>query len=210
MKRVLVLAGMSTFLFTACVSNPDGNKAETTEAVETATASEGADLTVSPTTSSVTWTGKKVTGEHTGDVQIKDGSIKVKDGKIVGGKIVLDLNTINVKDLEGEYKGKLETHLKSGDFFDVATHPEAVLEITDVKDGATPGTAVVSANLTIRGITKNITFDANVAEASDSAVKANADFNIEREDWNVSFAGKPDDLISKQINFKINLEAAAI
>lgn len=209
MKRVLVLAGMSAFLFASCVSNPEGDKAETTEAAE-ATASEGAELTVNTTASTITWLGKKVSGEHTGDVQIKEGTLNVKDGKLTGGKVVLDLSTINSKDLEGEWKEKLDGHLKSEDFFDVANHPEAVLEITDVKDGAEAGTVVVSANLTIRGITKNITFNANVTEATDSAVKANADFNIEREDWSITYAGKPDDLISKQINFKINLEAAAI
>lgn len=209
MKRVLVLAGMSAFLFAACVSNPEGEKAETTEAAE-ATSAEGTELTVNTAASNVEWLGKKVSGQHNGDVQIKEGTVTVKDGKLTGGKIVIDLNTINDKDLEGEFKGKLEGHLKSEDFFDVANHPEATLEITDVKDGAEAGTAVVSANLTIRGITKNITFNANIAEATDTSLKANADFNIEREDWNVSYAGKPDDLISKQINFKIKLEAAAI
>lgn len=209
MKRVLVLAGMSAFLFASCVGNPEGEKAETTEAAATASA-EGTELAVNTAASSVEWHGKKVTGQHHGDVQIKDGTLTVQDGKLTGGKVVIDLNTINDKDLDGEFKGKLEGHLKSEDFFDVANHPEATLEITDVKDGAEAGTIVVSANLTIRGITKNITFNANVAEATDTSFKANADFNIEREDWNVSYAGKPDDLISKQINFKINLEAAAI
>ncbi len=209
MKRVLLFAGMSAFLFASCVSNPEGEKAETTEAAETALA-EGTELAINTAASSVEWHGKKVTGQHNGDVQIKEGTVTVKDGKLTGGKVVIDLNTINDKDLDGEFKGKLEGHLKSEDFFDVANHPEATLEITDVKDGAEAGTVVVSANLTIRGITKNITFNANVAEATDTSFKANADFNIEREDWNVSYAGKPDDLISKQINFKIALEAAAI
>jgi polyisoprenoid-binding protein YceI len=209
MRKVLLFAGMSTFLFTSCVSNPDGDKAETTDAVETSTA-DGASLTVNPAASSVVWLGKKVSGEHTGDVQIKEGTITVQGGKLVGGKVVIDVTSLNDKDLEGEWKQKLEDHLKSADFFDVANHPEAILEITDVKDGAEAGTAVVSANLTIRGITKNITFNANVAEATATSFKGSADFNIEREDWDVKFAGKPDDLISKQINFKINLEAAAI
>jgi polyisoprenoid-binding protein YceI len=209
MRKVLLFAGMSAFLFTSCVSNPDGDKAETTDAVETSTA-DGASLTVNPAASSVVWLGKKVSGEHTGDVQIKEGTITVQGGKLVGGKVVIDVTSLNDKDLEGEWKQKLEDHLKSADFFDVANHPEAILEITDVKDGAEAGTAVVSANLTIRGITKNITFNANVAEATATSFKGSADFNIEREDWDVKFAGKPDDLISKQINFKINLEAAAI
>lgn len=209
MKKVLLFAGMSAFLFTACVSNPDGDKAETTEAAEAA-AADGTDLTVNPAASSVTWLGKKVTGEHHGDVKIKEGVLTVKEGKLAGGKIVIDLTSIDDKDLDGETKMKLENHLKSADFFDVENHPEAILEITDVKEGADAGTVVISANLEIRGVTKNITFNANVVEASDSAFKGSADFNIAREDWGVSFQGKPDDLISKEINFKINLEAAAI
>lgn len=208
-KALLVMTG-AALVFASCVSNPDGKRAETTDSVEASeTTAVGDALAVDTAASSVVWTGRKVSGQHHGTVKIKSGSLTVDGGKLTGGNFVIDLNTIDNQDLEGEYKGKLEGHLKSEDFFDVANHPEATFEITDVKDGSEAGVVVISGNLTLRGVTKNITFDAHVEEASDAAVKATADFNIAREDWGVNYAGQADDLISKEINLKVTLVAGA-
>lgn len=194
----------------SCVGNPEGKRAETSDNVTDAALSHtGSELAVDTEQSSVQWTGKKVSGQHHGEVQITSGALVVEEGNLVGGNFVIDLNTIVNHDLDGEYKGKLEGHLKSEDFFDVDNHPEATFEITNVQDGAEAGTVAISGNLTIRGVTKNITFDAQVQEASDAAVKATADFNIAREDWGVNYAGQADDLISKEINFKVTLVAGA-
>ncbi|MBK1438920.1 YceI family protein [Parapedobacter sp. ISTM3] len=209
MEKVLLSLAAGACLLVSCVSNPEGKKAETTDSVEATVSGSGNALTVDTAASSVVWTGRKVSGQHHGTVKIKTGSLTVDGGKLVGGNFVIDLNTIDNQDLEGEYKGKLEGHLKSADFFDVENHPEATFEITGVKDGAEAGVAVISGNLTLRGVTKNITFDAHVAEASDTSLRATADFNIAREDWGVNYAGQADDLISKEINLKITLVAGA-
>ncbi len=210
MKKAFLFVGAGALVLASCVGNPEGKKAETTDSVElTESIGSGAELAVSTSDSKVEWVGRKVSGQHNGDVAIKSGSLFVDEGKLTGGNFVIDLSTINALDLSGEYKDKLDGHLKSEDFFDVANHPEATFEITEVRDGAEAGQVVVSGNLTIRGVTKNITFDANVEEVTDSAVKATADFNIAREDWGVSYAGQADDLISKEINLKITLVAGA-
>lgn len=210
MEKVVLTLAAGVFLLASCVSNPEGKRAETSDNVEDAAMSHVAtQLTVDTSQSSVQWTGRKVSGEHHGDVQIKSGTLSIEHGKLVGGNFVIDLTTITNHDLDGEYKGKLEGHLKSADFFDVDNHPEASFEITNVNDGAEAGHVVISGNLTIRGVTKNITFDAQVQEVTDTAVKATADFNIAREDWGVNYAGQADDLISKEINFKVTLVAGA-
>ncbi|MGV3761034.1 YceI family protein [Parapedobacter sp.] len=210
MEKVVLTMIAGALLLASCVSNPEGKRAETSENVEEAAHSHTANqLAVDTAQSTVHWTGRKVSGEHHGDVQIKSGTLTVEEGKLVGGNFVIDLTTIANHDLDGEYKGKLEGHLKSADFFDVDNHPEASFEITNVKDGAAAGQVVISGNLTIRGVTKNITFDAQVQEASENAVKATADFNIARKDWGVNYAGQADDLISEEINFKVTLVAGA-
>merc|ERR1711879_319319 len=66
--------------------------------------------------SSVVWVGKKVTGEHTGTVQLKSGKLKFDKEKLVGGSFVMDMTTIDDTDLTGEWKDKLVGHLKSDDF----------------------------------------------------------------------------------------------
>ncbi len=210
MKKVCLSLAAGALILSSCVSNPEGKKAETTDSVEaTSTVGAGASLAVDTAASTVVWTGRKVSGQHHGDVKISSGSLTVDGGKLTGGNFVIDLTTINTQDLSGEYKGKLDGHLKSEDFFDVANHPQATFEVTSVGEGTEPGVVTVSGNLTIRGVSKNITFDARVDEATDTSVKASADFNIAREDWGVSYAGQADDLISKEINLKITLVAGA-
>lgn len=210
MEKLVLSVAAAAFVLTSCVSNPEGKKAETKDSVETTEAAgTGNTLVVDTSASEVAWTGRKVSGQHHGTVQIKSGSLIVSDGQLTGGNFVIDLTTITNHDLEGENKGKLEGHLKSADFFDVENHPEATFEITNVEPAAEAGVVKVSGNLTIRGVSKNITFDAQVQEATDTSAKVAADFNIAREDWGVNYAGQADDLISKEINFKVTLVAGA-
>lgn len=208
MKKLVLFSAAAVMLLASCAGNPEGKKADTKDSVEVAnTVVAGTSLTVDTVASVVVWKGTKVTGSHEGTIKIKTGAVNVDNSAITGGNFVLDMNTISSTDLTGEYKEKLDGHLKADDFFAVATNPESSFTITEVKAGATPQDAVISGNLTIKGITKNITFDAKVEEISDASVKATADFNIVREDWGVSYPGKKDDLISKEINFKVTLVA---
>lgn len=206
MKKIALMLVAGIF-FAACTpKNPDGEKAETTDSAEVA-AAEGTEVALNIAASKIIWTGSKVSGSHTGDVALKSGSLTVKEGKITGGNFIADLNTINDTDMQGEFKGKLEGHLKSPDFFDVAQFPEAKFEITGVTEGAEAGKVTISGNLTMRGVTKNITFPATVTEATETSVKASADFNVLREDWGLVYTGMADDLISKEFNLKIELVA---
>lgn len=207
MKKFVLFGAVASLVLASCAGNPEGKKAETSDSVEVAEKVTGTSYTVDTAQSTLYWKGTKVSGFHEGTVDIKSGAIFVDNGALVGGNFVLDMNTINSTDLEGEYKGKLDGHLKADDFFAVVTHPEASFEISEVKAGATANDVVVSGNLTIKGVTKNITFDAKVDEISDTVVKSSADFNILREDWGVNYEGKKDDLISKEINFKVTIVA---
>jgi polyisoprenoid-binding protein YceI len=207
MKKLVLFSAAAAMVLASCVGNPEGKKADVTDSVETTDEVLGHVYTVDASQSELVWTGAKVTGQHHGTVDIKSGELHVDEGTISGGKFVLDMNSINTQDLEGEWKDKLDGHLKSEDFFDVASNPEASFEVTSVAAGATEGTLTVSGNLTIKGVSKNITFDANVEELTDATAKVTADFNIAREDWGVSYEGQKDDLISKEINFKVTLVA---
>ena len=207
MKKISILLGATAIFFASCVGNPEGDKAETTDAVE-ASDSTGNELALNTTDSKLHWEGNKVTGKHNGQVNISSGKIILdEEGNLSGGNFVIDMNSIDVQDLEGEYKEKLTGHLKSDDFFDVENHPEAKFEITSVAKAETEGHLLISGNLTLRGVTKNITFDAQINNVTEGNFAATADFNIAREDFGVSYAGKADDLISKEINIKIDLIA---
>lgn len=152
--------------------------------------------------SSVTWTGKKVTGSHTGTIQLKSGHLKVEDEKLIGGEFVMDMTSILNSDLSGEYKEKLEGHLKSEDFFGVEKYPTAKLVITSVAKKA-EGTYGVVADLTIKNETHPVTFDLDWKENS-----ASANLSVDRSKFDVRYGSGSffDDLGDKTIYDNFDLE----
>lgn len=207
MKKITLFSAIAALVLASCAGNPEGKKADTKDSVATSSEVVGNAYTLDTAASKLVWKGTKVTGEHTGTVNFKSGALNVNEGKLTGGNFVLDMTSISSTDLEGEYKTKLDGHLKNEDFFAVESNPEASFTVTEVKPGATAQDLVISGNLVIKGISKNITFDAKVSEATETEVKATANFNIERADWGVNYTGKEDDLISKQINFDVTIVA---
>lgn len=109
--------------------------------------------------SSVEWQGKKIGGQHEGNIQIKSGSLELNGDKIVAGNFVVDMTSITCTDLKDEsYKQKLVGHLKSDDFFGVEAYPTAKFVVTKSSDFSN-GTATLTGDLTIKGNKENISFD---------------------------------------------------
>jgi polyisoprenoid-binding protein YceI len=124
---------------------------------------------VNITKSTIAWTGAKITGKHNGNVNLKSGTLEIDGGKLTGGSFIIDMPSITVADLTGGGKTKLEGHLKDDDFFGVEKFKEASLVITKVSPKAMAGEYIVDANITIKGITQPIKFEAKVAGTSASA-----------------------------------------
>jgi polyisoprenoid-binding protein YceI len=118
--------------------------------------------------SKIQWNAKKVTGEHTGTITLKEGWLDWKKNEIVSGKFVVDMTTIQDSDLKDEkMKRTLEGHLRSDDFFGVEKNPVSTLEITG-KSLFVNGTGIVKGNLTIKGITLPIEFNATAVETKET------------------------------------------
>lgn len=115
--------------------------------------------TVDGSNSKLKWTGKKVTGEHTGNIDLKEGNFEVKNNKVTSGSFVIDMTSITCTDLEGEWMEKLVGHLKSDDFFSVEKYKNANLVITS-SSKLVDGKATVKGDLTIKGKTHPVEFDA--------------------------------------------------
>ena len=106
----------------------------------------------------IKWIGKKVTGEHYGKIAVKEGQFTVS-GENVTGKVWTDMTNITCEDLEaGEWNDKLIGHLKSEDFFNVEKFPTAEFNFKSFENG------VVTGDLTIKGITQEISFPADVVK----------------------------------------------
>ncbi len=152
-------------------------------------------------TSKVTWKGYKVTGSHEGSIAIKEGELEFKDGKLKGGAFIIDMSSIQNTDMEGEYKAKLEGHLKSDDFFGVEKFPTASLNFTKVKSTG-KNSYEVTGDLTIKDKTNSITFDISIY-----GNKATANIKIDRTKFDVRYGSASffDDLQDKAIYDEFDL-----
>lgn len=139
--------------------------------------------------SELKWNGKKVTGEHYGTIGLKEGSFTLDGTKLTGGSFVADMKSIVVQDLtDKESNGKLTGHLKSEDFFAVEKHPTANFVVTS----ATPkgnGTVDVVGNLTIKGITKPVSFPVTVTPSKNGAM-VKGTIVVDRSKYDMKFRSK--------------------
>lgn len=135
--------------------------------------------TVDAKKSNIHWVGKKVTGQHEGTISLKEGALKFKDGKLSGGKFTVDMTSINTTDLEGGMKAKLDGHLKSDDFFGTEKFPTSTLTFKSIGDKGN-NVYSVTADLTLKGITNEVTFDISVDgdKASTKLIVNRAKFDI--------------------------------
>lgn len=132
-------------------------------------------------TSKVEWKGYKVAGSHEGTIAIKSGHLEFEGKDLVGGTFVMDMTTISSTDLSGDYKDKLDGHLKSDDFFGVATYPTATLVFTKV-EAAGEDSYKVSGNLTIKKATHPVSFTLNLNDNT-----ATAALKIDRSKYDVRY-----------------------
>lgn len=144
-----------------------------------------ADVAIDVDKSTVTWVGKKITGQHDGTIALQSGKLIMENNALTGGVFTIDMTTINCQDLSGGGKEKLEGHLKSDDFFGVATYPTATFMITDVASKAS-GEYNVSGNITIKGVTKPISFTTQMSE-KDGKMMATADITIDRTEFGIRY-----------------------
>ncbi|MCB1179403.1 MAG: YceI family protein [Leptospiraceae bacterium] len=189
-----------------CDKKPEGADAKTGDSVEKKEV-KGNSMPLNLEKSSLRWTGRKVTMNHTGTVKIKEGNVVLDGDKITGGKVVIDMSTIVDEDLTNpEYKNKLETHLKSEDFFDIEKFPTSTFEIVTVTDPTADGSVNITGNLEIRGISKSITVPAKIEiDENKKPTAASTKFNIDRTDWGIVYKGMADDLIANEVNFDLKL-----
>lgn len=206
----------ASVLFTACESAPEADSAATGEEQEVENmAGKGYNVNLSEST--IEWVGTKPVGKHHGTINIQEGSLLVSDEGITGGKYVMDMTTIQPDDQDEEGNNKLGGHLKSEDFFQVEKYPTATFEITSVTEGVEQSedlimkdaTHMITGNLTMKGITKSITFPAKV-EVQDNKVIADANFNIDRTEWDIVYRNDKslgDNFIRPEINLDVHLAA---
>ena len=160
--------------------------------------------------SSIVWTATKVTGEHTGTLDFKTVAWKFDEGgMLISANFIVDMTSIKNTDLDEKNGAKLVGHLNSPDFFDTAVYPTAQFKTTAVKSMG-EGEYEITGDMTIKDITKPLTFNANVAD--DGHVKhATAKVTIDRAKYDVKYGSGSffddlgDNLISDEFTLDIDI-----
>ncbi len=160
-------------------------------------------VTVDSSLSKIVYLGKKVTGEHTGSVKVQSGNLVFSKDGLTGGTIVADMSSVTVTDItDADYVKKFLEHMASDDFFSSSKFKTATLTVKSAKK-LTGNKYSVTADLTIKGKTAPVTFDADV-----QADKATAKVIVDRTKYDIRYgSGKFfQNLGDKMINDEFSLD----
>jgi len=214
MKNIAIKA-ISLVVITLGMVSCKNNKAKTSEAKEVEKIIAEETFKAVPAQTMISWDAKKIVGGHNGTINASTGVLNVKDGKLVGGNFIFDVNTIKCLDIpaDDENNAKLVGHLKGEDFFNVAKYPNAAFQITSVSEEN--GKQVIAGNLTVKGIKKNIKFPATVSINGNSATITSEEFAIDRTEFDIKYnSGKfadaaklGDYLIKDNVGVKVTVTA---
>lgn len=219
MKKVIFLSSLFLLLtLGACKQKTDS--ADTSVTTESTGGVSGT-FTIDAPRSKVKWTGSKPTGTHTGIIPITSGNLVMTDGVFTGGILELNVAGLEVIDLEGEYKTKLETHLKGegsseDDFFNTAKYPTATFTVKSSRQlqNDPDGTHEITGDLKMKDVSKPITFKATVDATTGTAIKASTKpFLLDRTDWNIKYGSKKffadlkDDFIHDEVSVELEIGA---
>lgn len=161
--------------------------------------------------SKIFWTGTKVVGFHQGTVQLKEGSVELRDQRLVGGYFIIDLTTVKCTDIPDSDpipKNKLEAHLKSDEFFNVTSFPTAKFVITEVRKHPDSDTKLFAqGELTIKGITRELKIEVEPSTMTDKLFIAQADIRFDRQLWGVAYKGIKDELVHDEVKLNVIIKA---
>jgi len=157
--------------------------------------------------SSITWVGKKLTGSHNGTINLQSGALSFNGKKLAAGNFVLDMNSIK----DADNSANLEKHLKDADFFGADKFPTSTFVIKNVTGNG--ASVTVNGDLTIKGITKPISFPATLAWNADGSVTATADkILVDRTKYDIKFRSKTifPEIGNKMINDEFELSVKLV
>jgi polyisoprenoid-binding protein YceI len=115
-----------------------------------------------------------------GTMRATEGSGTVDPDGHVTARLVVDASSIDTKNK------KRDEHLRTADFFETEKYPSIVFDVTDVALGA-PGQSRVKGTLSIHGVSRPLEFDAALRTENDGAVTLDAQTEIDRSEWGLTW-----------------------
>lgn len=214
MNRTSIVLG-SFFVLAACGSDHTEGVTPATVSEPVAAAAAAAPsstgretLAIDRASSSVGFTGAKITATHDGSFSDFDGTIELDPQDLTASSVRV---TVQIASLSIEPE-RLAQHLLTPDFFDAPQFPTATFESTAVRAGGEgqiggrAATHTITGNLTLRGRTRAISFPAVIA-VEPSGVRAQSELTINRRDFGIVYPGMPDDLIADGVVIRFDVRA---
>jgi len=215
--KPILLSVLTAFAIIACERAPKGDEAKITEK-EQAVEPVGETFTLDSSRSWVKFTGHGVGKNHPGTFKVSQGTVSIENDSLSGGSFLIDIKSIKLEQQEKNIKTKLRPHLLSGDFLDAENFGTAKFEITNVtpfipeegnKSLVEGANFYISGNLTLKEVTKNISFPAQV-NLDGQTLKGKANFDIDRSQWQINYGNDKtlgDQFISEKVNIELYVEA---
>ncbi|QOW09308.1 YceI family protein [Kaistella flava (ex Peng et al. 2021)] len=147
---------------------------------------------------------------HFGTVNLKSGTLIFNGDDLAGGSFVMDMKSIDAADMNEDPKMKkmLENHLKSDDFFDTNKFPTASFQIKSLKKINSNGyNYQVTGPLTIKGISKNISFPVKVSQSNAVYTLTSAQFTFNRKNYGLKYNIFEDMLIINDVEMNVTIKA---
>lgn len=171
---------------------------------------------LTPAATTLTWTGRKVIGQHTGHIKAESGSVQWGRDGMTGAEITIDMTSITVLDMDPESTAELTSHLKSRDFFNVWQYPRSSFRATRVEKiaGAAAGSPnyTVTGDLSIKGISNPVSFPV-LAIQDKQGIRATGTLVFDRTQYGIKyrsgsvFDALGDKVIDDKVQIDFNLRA---
>lgn len=117
----------------------------------------GEKLLVDASNSHFEFEGYAVGKSHVGTFDDYTGSLILDEGEIIGATGTVNIDSINTG------IGKLDSHLKNDDFFDIEKYPTIKFTSTSLDDG------IMTGHVEFKGVTKEVSFPIVIEDGSLSA-----------------------------------------
>lgn len=170
-------------------------------------------LVADPAASSIRWKGTKFggRGKHEGTIALASGQFVIRHEQLTSGTFTIDMRSIEVTDIPASDpvpRRRLRNHLLNADFFDVERFPTAVFKSTGAKRIG-PARWQVSGDLTMRGVTKPVTFATDIRWVETGHMVATSALTLDRQRWGVAYRGSTltNDLVDDEFELAISLDA---
>lgn len=167
-----------------------------------------------PLSGNIQFGASKVTRNHTVVFKSWEGTYN-SDGTAAGTTLSFSVD-IDSLEVDAGQTPMLQDHLKTPDFFDVANFPKATFASSSIVEGvdatlfqnAEGATHTVTGTLDIRGKQKEVSFPITVTNDGAGNVSAKAKFSVNRQDFDIKYPGKPDDLVRDEVIIDIDVSMA--